>query len=43
MRAVERFDTILPVAASLVGPSGRLAILVGKDQIDRAQDLQCPP
>lgn len=39
LRAVERFDAILPLAATLVGPGGRLAILIGKDQIQRAQDL----
>lgn len=32
LRAVERFDSILPVAASLVAPAGRLALLIGKDQ-----------
>src|SRR5262249_31150539 len=29
MRAVERFDLILPIAASLVAPGGRLALLIG--------------
>jgi 16S rRNA (guanine527-N7)-methyltransferase len=32
LRAVERFDAIVPVAASLVAPGGRLVLLVGADQ-----------
>jgi 16S rRNA (guanine(527)-N(7))-methyltransferase RsmG len=36
LRAVERFEAILPTAASLVAPSGRLALLVGSAQQDRA-------
>ena len=56
LRAVEKFDSILPVAASLVRrsqpelsaeecssgsekPSGRLAVLIGKAQVARAQEL----
>ena len=39
LRAVEHFDTILPAAAGLLRPSGRLAILIGQGQLDRAQDL----
>jgi 16S rRNA (guanine527-N7)-methyltransferase len=37
LRAVERFETILPVAASLVAPSGRLALLISAAQVDRAR------
>ncbi len=33
LRAVERFGSILPVAAELGVPSGRLAILVGRAQV----------
>ena len=33
LRAVERFGSILPVAAELGVPSGRLAILVGQAQV----------
>lgn len=33
LRAVERFDSILPVAARLVAPAGRLALLVGGSQL----------
>jgi 16S rRNA (guanine527-N7)-methyltransferase len=36
LRAVERFESILPVAAALVGPAGRLALLIGASQQDRA-------
>lgn len=32
LRAVERFRQILPVAAPLVAPSGRLALLIGASQ-----------
>jgi 16S rRNA (guanine527-N7)-methyltransferase len=38
-RAVEHFESILPVAAGLVGPGGRLAILVGQAQLDRVREL----
>jgi 16S rRNA (guanine527-N7)-methyltransferase len=37
LRAVEQFDQVLPVAANLLAPSGRLALLLGP-----AQALQCP-
>jgi len=37
LRAVERFAAILPVAASLVSPGGRLALLIGSSQLDQAQ------
>src|ERR1700722_2738583 len=36
LRAVERFADILPVAASLVSPGGRLALLIGASQLDHA-------
>ncbi len=39
LRAVEHFESILPAAAGLVGPSGRLAILIGQAQLNRAQQL----
>lgn len=32
-RAVERFERILPIAFSLVKPHGRIAILVGSEQV----------
>jgi 16S rRNA (guanine527-N7)-methyltransferase len=37
LRAVECFDSILPVAASLVAPGGRLALLIGSAQFRPAQ------
>ena len=39
LRAVERFDSALPVAARLVAPRGRLAILIGEGQVERAKEL----
>ena len=37
LRAVERFPAILPIAANLVRPPGRLALLIGSAQLDRAR------
>jgi 16S rRNA (guanine527-N7)-methyltransferase len=39
LRAVERFDQILPVASGLVAPNGRLALLIGTAQLALTQDL----
>lgn len=39
MRAVEKFETILPVAANLVVPGGRLGLLIGERQLNVAQRL----
>jgi 16S rRNA (guanine527-N7)-methyltransferase len=39
LRAVERFETVLPTAASLVAPQGRLALLIGSAQVDQAKLL----
>ena len=39
LRAVERFDQVLPAAARLLEPNGRLALLIGEDQIPTAQTL----
>lgn len=38
-RAVEKFDSVLPVALGLVAPGGRLAMLVGAAQVARAKEL----
>jgi 16S rRNA (guanine527-N7)-methyltransferase len=38
-RAVERFESILPVAARLVAPAGRLALLIGSAQLARAHSI----
>jgi 16S rRNA G527 N7-methylase RsmG len=37
LRAVERFADVLPIAASLVSPGGRLVLLVGASQLHQAQ------
>ena len=37
LRAVERFADVLPVAIGCLKPGGRLALLVGKTQIDAAR------
>jgi 16S rRNA (guanine527-N7)-methyltransferase len=39
VRAVERFEAMLPVAAGLVGPAGSLAMLVGKAQVKPIRNL----
>jgi 16S rRNA (guanine527-N7)-methyltransferase len=39
LRAVERFDAVLPTAARLVAPAGRLAILISLAQSTRAHQL----
>jgi 16S rRNA (guanine527-N7)-methyltransferase len=37
LRAVERFAETLPVAARLLAPGGRLALLIGDSQVDIAR------
>jgi 16S rRNA (guanine527-N7)-methyltransferase len=39
LRAVERFDAVLPATANLVAASGRVALLVGGAQVERARQL----
>jgi 16S rRNA (guanine527-N7)-methyltransferase len=39
LRAVERFEKTLPIAASLVAPAGRLALLIGDTQLSIAPTL----
>lgn len=39
LRAVERFEKILPVAAGLVTPGGRLVLLIGLPQVPTARAL----
>jgi 16S rRNA (guanine527-N7)-methyltransferase len=39
LRAVESFETILPIAARLVHPAGRLALLIGAGQALKASSL----
>jgi 16S rRNA (guanine527-N7)-methyltransferase len=40
MRAVEKFEQSLPVAASLVSSGGRLALLIGESQLERAREIE---
>jgi 16S rRNA (guanine527-N7)-methyltransferase len=37
LRAVERFERILPVAFGLVKPGGRIALLIGETQVGKAE------
>ncbi len=39
LRAVERFSNILPTAAALLAPSGRLALLIASSQLAQAQSI----
>lgn len=40
LRAVERFETVVPTAARLVQSAGRLALLIGARQLERAHALE---
>ncbi len=39
LRAVEGFESIVPVAAELVAEGGRLAILIGESQLNRVREI----
>ena len=39
MRAVERFESILPIAARLVRPGGRIALMIGEKQFSSAKRI----
>jgi 16S rRNA (guanine527-N7)-methyltransferase len=39
LRAVERFESILPIAARLVASAGRLALLISQAQLAQAREL----
>ncbi len=39
MRAVERFDSSLPIAEGIVAPGGTLTLLIGDNQVSSAQKL----
>lgn len=39
MRAVEKFDEAMPIAAGMVEQGGRLALMISKSQVDRAKSL----
>jgi 16S rRNA (guanine527-N7)-methyltransferase len=42
LRAVEHFETTLPIAARLVAPRGRLALLISEPQLAFAKELTTP-
>jgi 16S rRNA (guanine527-N7)-methyltransferase len=37
LRAVEQFESVLPTTARLAAPGGRLALLIGEAQVEKAQ------
>lgn len=39
MRAVERFEQVLPIALSLVDQEGRIALMIGASQAEKARGL----
>lgn len=39
LRAVEKFEGVLPTAADLVAPDGRLCLLIGSGQLAKAQEI----
>jgi 16S rRNA (guanine527-N7)-methyltransferase len=39
LRAVEKFEAVLPVAANLVAKGGRLGLLIGAGRVERAREL----
>ncbi len=43
MRAVERFENVLPSAAALVRPGGRLGLLIGDRQVAAAERILSGP
>ena len=43
LRAVERFEQVLPIAAGLVEPSGTLCLLIGEKQLPKAFEIAGEP
>jgi 16S rRNA (guanine527-N7)-methyltransferase len=43
LRAVEKFERVLPVAASLVAPGGRLGLFIGEQQLTKAHEILGEP
>lgn len=43
LRAVEKFEHVLPVAASLVVPGGRLGLFIGEKQLTKAHQILGEP
>jgi 16S rRNA (guanine527-N7)-methyltransferase len=42
LRAVEKFESVLPIAAGLVADEGRLCLLIGSKQLSKAQKILAP-
>jgi 16S rRNA (guanine527-N7)-methyltransferase len=40
LRAVEKFEQVLPTAARLTKPGGRIALMIGSDQVESAKKLE---
>lgn len=43
LRAVEKFERVLPIAASLVVPGGRLGLFIGEKQLSKAHEILGEP
>jgi 16S rRNA (guanine527-N7)-methyltransferase len=43
LRAVEKFERVLPAAASLVAPGGRLGLFIGEKQLTKAHEILGEP
>jgi 16S rRNA (guanine527-N7)-methyltransferase len=43
LRAVEKFERVLPVAAGLVAPDGRLGLFLGENQLPKASEILGEP
>ena len=39
LRAVEKFEGVVPVSARLLGSNGRLGLMIGAGQVDRAKEI----
>jgi 16S rRNA (guanine527-N7)-methyltransferase len=39
LRAVEKFELALPIAAGLVAPGGKLCLLIGEKQLSKAHEI----
>ena len=42
LRAIEKFEQTLPLAATLVAPSGTLCLLIGREQVGSAEAVLAP-
>lgn len=39
LRAVEKFEATVPLASGMIEPQGRLALMIGRNQIEKAKEL----